>query len=54
MLNPIWIFLLFAVIAASASERVALGVTVPDSHRRFEPVTKPMPNRALPSLREHT
>jgi exopolysaccharide production protein ExoQ len=53
MLNPIWIFLLFAVIAASATERVAQEVTVPDFHGRVQPVTNPMPNRALRSLREH-
>jgi O-antigen ligase len=53
MLNPIWIFLLFAVIAASATVRVAQGVTVPEFPGRVQPVSKPMPDRALSSLREH-
>jgi O-antigen ligase len=53
MLNPIWIFLLFAVIAASATVRVAQGVTVPEFHGRVQPESKPMPSRALSSLKEH-
>jgi exopolysaccharide production protein ExoQ len=54
MLNPIWIFLLFAVLAASATVRVAQGATAPDFPGRVQPVTKSMVNRTLSSLRERS